>query len=55
MSDLTRAAQLADTENYSDLSDPELLEIEREYCSHGDTVHYVDEPKIFDRCEGSFM
>ena len=55
MSDLTRAAQLADTANYSDLSDPELLEIEREYCSHGDTVHYVDEPKIFDRCEGSFM
>ena len=55
MSDLTRAAQLADTANYSDLSDPDLLEIEREYCSHGDTVHYVDEPKIFDRCEGSFM
>ena len=55
MRDLTRAAQLADTANYSDLSDPELLEIEREYCSHGDTVHYVDEPKIFDRCEGSFM
>src|SRR5690606_41194635 len=32
-----------------DLSDAELLKLESEYCSHGDTVHYTDPPKIFDR------
>src|SRR5215470_10386877 len=32
----------------------ELLKLEAIYCSHGDTVHY-SEPKIFDRCEGSFL
>ncbi len=26
----------------------------RAYCSHGDTVHY-SAPKIFDRCEGSYL
>lgn len=39
----------------SDLSEAELLRLEAEYCSHGDTVHYTDPPKIFDRCEGSFL
>ena len=33
----------------------ELLELEDKYCSHGDTVHYTNPPKIFDRCEGSFI
>ena len=33
----------------------ELLALEREYCSFGDTVHYLEPPKIFERCEGSFM
>ena len=33
----------------------ELLELEAVYCSHGDTVHYTDPPKIFERCEGSFL
>lgn len=33
----------------------ELLALESRYCSHGDTVHYTDPPKLFDRCEGSFM
>lgn len=33
----------------------ELLALEREYCSFGDTVHYLEPPKIFDRCEGSYM
>ncbi len=33
----------------------ELLALEAEYCSHGDTVHYAEVPKIFDSCEGSFM
>src|SRR5499433_2055385 len=33
----------------------ELLKLEKLYCSHGDTVHYTDPPKIFERCEGSFL
>lgn len=33
----------------------ELLELERKYCSWGDTVHYLDPPKIFDRCEGNYL
>src|SRR5262245_62157728 len=36
-------------------SDAELLALEAAYCSHGDTVHYTDPPKLFDRCEGSFL
>ena len=30
----------------------ELLALEARYCSHGDTVHYTEPPKIFERCEG---
>ena len=37
------------------LTEAELLELEAKYCSHGDTVHYTDPPKLFERCEGSFM
>lgn len=33
----------------------ELLEDEARYCSFGDTVHYIDPPKIFERCEGSYL
>ena len=33
----------------------ELLELEARYCSHGDTVHYIETPKLFERCEGSFI
>ena len=33
----------------------ELLALEAAYCSHGDTVHYTDPPKIFERCEGAFL
>jgi 4-aminobutyrate aminotransferase/(S)-3-amino-2-methylpropionate transaminase len=33
----------------------ELLALEREYCSFGDTVHYLEPAKIFERCEGSYM
>lgn len=33
----------------------ELLALEREYCSFGDTVHYLEPPKIFERCEGSYL
>ena len=33
----------------------ELLEIENEVCSHGDTVHYAQRPKIFETCSGSYL
>ncbi len=33
----------------------ELLELEAEYCSYGDTVHYAERPKIFERAEGSWL
>ena len=46
---------LAHTTRTDHLSDEELLALEAEYCSHGDTVHYNDPPKVFTRCEGSFM
>jgi 4-aminobutyrate aminotransferase/(S)-3-amino-2-methylpropionate transaminase len=40
----------------SAISDEEkLLELEARYCSYGDTVHYTEVPKIFERCEGSFI
>jgi len=37
------------------VSEQELIALEAKYCSHGDTVHYADTPKIFDHCEGSFI
>jgi 4-aminobutyrate aminotransferase-like enzyme len=36
-------------------ADAELLADEALYCSHGDTVHYVEPPKIFERCDGSWL
>ena len=36
-------------------SEDELRALEREYCSFGDTVHYLDTPPIFARCEGSYV
>src|SRR6202521_2238518 len=35
--------------------DGELLKLEALYCSHGDTVHYAEPPKLFERCEGSYL
>jgi len=32
-----------------------LLAVENQVCSHGDTVHYAEHPKIFERSEGSFL
>jgi 4-aminobutyrate aminotransferase-like enzyme len=32
-----------------------LLAIETRVCSYGDTVHYAERPKIFERCEGSYL
>ena len=37
------------------LDEAALLRDEAEYCSFGDTVHYQEPPKIFTRCEGSFL
>ena len=33
----------------------ELRKLEEQYCSFGDTVHYMEEPKFFSRCDGSFV
>lgn len=33
----------------------ELLKLEAQYCSWGDTVHYTKELKIFSRSEGSYL
>lgn len=35
--------------------DQVLLEKEARYCSYGDTVHYIEPPRIFSRCEGSYV
>jgi 4-aminobutyrate aminotransferase-like enzyme len=37
------------------VSDADLLAEEAKYCSFGDTVHYIEPPKLFSRCEGSFL
>jgi 4-aminobutyrate aminotransferase/(S)-3-amino-2-methylpropionate transaminase len=37
------------------LSESELRSLEAAYCSWGDTVHYLDHPKFFESCEGSYM
>ena len=37
------------------MRDTDLLADEARYCSFGDTVHYADPPKIFERCEGSWL
>jgi 4-aminobutyrate aminotransferase/(S)-3-amino-2-methylpropionate transaminase len=44
-----------DARSENEKSEQELLALEAQYCSFGDTVHYSDPPKIFDRCEGSFI
>jgi 4-aminobutyrate aminotransferase/(S)-3-amino-2-methylpropionate transaminase len=36
-------------------SEQELLQWERKYCSFGDTVHYLEPPKSFERSEGSYL
>lgn len=37
------------------MDEQQVLADEARYCSHGDTVHYSDPPKIFARCEGSYV
>lgn len=41
--------------NMNTISDEEMLAIDSEYCSHGDTIHYDEVPVIFRDCEGTFM
>ena len=36
-------------------TESDLRALEAEYCSWGDTVHYLDRPKFFETCEGSYM
>src|SRR5207244_10281678 len=45
------------TESTSRVSDEELTLLAKEdrFCSHGDTVHYAEKPKVFERCEGSYL
>ena len=37
------------------MNEKELLEKEAKYCSYGDTVHYLEPPKFFERCEGTYL
>jgi 4-aminobutyrate aminotransferase-like enzyme len=37
------------------ICDESMLAVESRVCSQGDTVHYALHPKIFDRCEGSYL
>ncbi len=36
-------------------SEAQLRAWESAYCSYGDTVHYMERPKIFAACEGSYL
>lgn len=46
---------LTSTQTSSESERERLYALEAEYCSYGDTVHYTEAPKIFERCEGSFI
>lgn len=37
------------------LDEAELRRLEARYCSYGDTVHYLPDPKFFTGCDGAFM
>ena len=39
----------------TEATEAELLALEREYCSFGDTVHYLEPAKIFEHCDGSYL
>ena len=43
------------TKNDAEAFEAQLLADEAKYCSFGDTVHYVNPPKVFAGCEGSYM
>lgn len=48
-------AEVAQLVQITRKTEDELRELERRYCSWGDTVHYLDPPKFFARCEGSYL
>jgi 4-aminobutyrate aminotransferase / (S)-3-amino-2-methylpropionate transaminase / 5-aminovalerate transaminase len=52
---ISRPPRGSDEEGEATLSEAELLALEANYCSHGDTVHYTNPPKIFERAEGVFL
>src|SRR5213593_514750 len=43
------------SQSQSIADEQELLELESKYCSWGDTVHYLDPPKFFERAEGHYL
>jgi 4-aminobutyrate aminotransferase / (S)-3-amino-2-methylpropionate transaminase / 5-aminovalerate transaminase len=47
MSETTSLIQITD--------ETQLLELEGKYCSWGDTVHYLNPPKFFEHCEGTYL
>jgi 4-aminobutyrate aminotransferase-like enzyme len=52
---INRPPPATDASPQRELSEAELLQLEAVYCSHGDTVHYTNPPKIFERAAGSFL
>src|SRR5262245_51552535 len=42
---------------FNSVHEQELLLLQKEsiHCSYGDTVHYAERPKLFERCEGSYL
>src|SRR5499426_4084285 len=52
---INRPPRGSDEQAQQALSESELLALEASYCSHGDTVHYTNPPKIFERAEGTFL
>src|SRR6185437_822805 len=58
----TRSARLESSQSFrmydapaAPLTEAELRSLDAQYCSWGDTVHYLDQPKIFESCDGSYM
>lgn len=39
----------------STITEVDLRRLEETYCSFGDTVHYMEQPKFFTACEGSYV
>ena len=52
---MNKTEKAANLKSKKKLSQEELLKLESQYCSWGDTVHYVSHPNIFRRCQGSYL
>lgn len=52
---VTEVADAALAERTSTKTFEELSALENKVCSHGDTVHYAEEPRFFEACEGSYL